>query len=159
MKYDPACKPIISGLLEIFILSRAHRGEFSGKIICEELNTITNSRWKPSPGTIYPLLARLVKDGLIKASKNSNGREVTYIITPLGSKAFESKKTALAIHGDESMSIMLPVFISILQNLSPNEAVEIARDMSILKVLRDKLFLMPKNERRTIINKISKLID
>lgn len=159
MKYTLECKPIISGLLEVFILSRAHRGEVSGKLICDELSTITSGKWTPSPGTVYPLLARLVKDGFIKATKNQVGREVTYIITPTGLKAFENKRMALATHGDASMSIMLPVFISILQNLSASEAMEIATDMAILKTLRDKLFLMSKEKRRNTISKISKLID
>ncbi len=159
MKYNLECKPIISGLLEVFILSRAHRGEISGKLICDELSTITRDKWTPSPGTVYPLLARLVKDGFIKATKNQAGREVTYVITPAGLKAFENKKTALATHGDASMSIMLPVFISILKNLSASDAMDVASDMEILKTLRDKLFLMPKEKRRSTISKISKLID
>lgn len=157
MKYDANCKPIIGGLLETFILSRAAIGEFSGKLVSDELTNITSGTWTPSPGTIYPLLAKLVKLGFIKNTKGT-GREVSYVITNTGLKAFESKKQMLKEHGETSMSVMFPVFISIMQNLTANQAKDIVSDMDDLKVLKQKLFLMPSEKRKSTISKILKLL-
>lgn len=157
MKYDANCKPVIGGLLEVFILSRAAIGEFSGKLVSDELTSITSGTWTPSPGTIYPLLAKLVKLGFIKNTKGT-GREVSYVITSAGLKAFESKKQMLKAHGEASMSVMFPVFISIMQNLTANQAKDIVSDMDDLKVLKQKLFLMPSEKRKSTISKILKLL-
>lgn len=157
MKYAAECKPMVSGLLEVFILSRASKADVSGKSISAEISSITGCKWKPSPGTVYPLLAKLADSGLIKVS-NHTGREVVYSITSKGLQVFKVKQKILKEQGDSTMPVVVPVLISIIKNLDASEMQGISRDVQFLQKLRNELFSMPSEKRIELINKISKLI-
>lgn len=63
------------GLREMvmFLLSRAPK---NGAELMDEMERVSNGWWRPSPGSIYPLLEELTKDGAIQ--KRPDGRyEVT----------------------------------------------------------------------------------
>ena len=53
------------GLLKFLVLKMINEKPMSGAEIVEEIERQTGS-WKPSPGSIYPLLAQLHKKGLTK---------------------------------------------------------------------------------------------
>lgn len=73
----------IHGLLPIFILKLiSERGEMYGYEIINEIQKKTGC-WKPSPGTIYPLLERMEKKGLIKKCGNGK-KKIKYKITKKG---------------------------------------------------------------------------
>ena len=52
----------------------------------KELETRTMSWWKPSPGTIYPLLSKMEQDGLCKRLEDNS-----YEITDEGREEIESR--------------------------------------------------------------------
>lgn len=57
------------------------------------MNTITkisNGRLKMGPGTLYGVLSRMQKDGLISLAKN-DGRRKTYQITQKGERALRAE--------------------------------------------------------------------
>jgi DNA-binding PadR family transcriptional regulator len=53
----------------IMILRRQPR---NGAEITEDMEVMTNGWWRPSPGSVYPLLEEMVKDGTIR--KRPDGR-------------------------------------------------------------------------------------
>jgi DNA-binding PadR family transcriptional regulator len=58
--------------LRIWVLGLLERSPKNGAELVDEIEMMTKGWWKPSPGSIYPLLENLVQDGLIK--KREDGR-------------------------------------------------------------------------------------
>lgn len=48
----------------------------------QDIENLTNKDWRPSPGSIYPALQELEKNGLISFERE--GRQKVYRITPEG---------------------------------------------------------------------------
>jgi DNA-binding PadR family transcriptional regulator len=58
------------GFSRYFILELLKKKEQTGKEIIDYAVEQSNGIWKPSPGLIYPLLGRLLDEGLIQETKN-----------------------------------------------------------------------------------------
>jgi len=54
------------GFTRYYVLYLLSENELTGKDIIDESVERSEGDWSPSPGLIYPLLGRLVRDGLIK---------------------------------------------------------------------------------------------
>jgi DNA-binding PadR family transcriptional regulator len=72
------------GLLRTWVFSILKQAPKNGAEIVNQIETITQGNWRPSPGSIYPLLEELTKDGSI--TKLEDGR---YEITVNGKLEFE----------------------------------------------------------------------
>ena len=58
------------GFSRYFILELLKKKEHTGKEIIDYAIEQSNGIWKPSPGLIYPLLGRLLDEGLIEETKD-----------------------------------------------------------------------------------------
>lgn len=58
------------GFSRYFILELLKKKERTGKEIIDYAAEQSNGIWKPSPGLIYPLLGRLLDEGLIEETKD-----------------------------------------------------------------------------------------
>ena len=58
------------GFSRYFILELLKKKEHTGKEIINYATEQSNGIWKPSPGLIYPLLGRLLDEGLIEETKD-----------------------------------------------------------------------------------------
>lgn len=67
------------GFSRFYVLSLLKKQQLTGKEIIESASRESNGMWKPSPGLVYPLLGRLLQEGLIE--ENANGK---YSITNKG---------------------------------------------------------------------------
>ena len=67
------------GFSRHYVLGLLKEQQLSGKEIIDKAILQSEGRWKPSPGLIYPMLGRLLEEGLI--DETENGR---YKITPKG---------------------------------------------------------------------------
>jgi len=67
------------GFSRQYILSLVKERSMTGKEIIDKATEQSGGRWKPSPGLIYPLLGRLLDEGLVTEDKD--GR---YAITKKG---------------------------------------------------------------------------
>lgn len=62
----------------------------TGKEIIDKATLQSGGKWKPSPGLIYPLLGRLLQDGLVTDDENgryvitNKGREITSDLQTFG---------------------------------------------------------------------------
>ena len=72
------------GFTRIYVLRLLKERPMTGKEIIEESEKRSGGEWRPSPGLIYPLLGRLVREGLIEEVEG--GR---FAITPKGERALE----------------------------------------------------------------------
>ena len=78
----------MSGFVQVHILRHAHQGGLYGSWLIEHLQ---DHGYNLSPGTLYPLLKRMVADDLLTFSeKNVNGKiRKIYTTTSLGEEALK----------------------------------------------------------------------
>ena len=107
------------GLLRFLVLKLLSEKPMAGAEIVEEISVQTNGRWKPSPGSIYPLLAWMLKRGFTtELPKNPEGFK-RYMFTPAG-QIFLEKQIRLGQDFVRKMEFLAPMLIGGLQ-LGPNQ--------------------------------------
>jgi DNA-binding PadR family transcriptional regulator len=79
------------GLLRILVLRLLKEKPMSGAEIAEEIERETGGRWKPSPGSIYPLLAWLQDKDYTKELPIEEGGMKRYVPTEKGKQFFEEQ--------------------------------------------------------------------
>ena len=77
------------GLLRLLILRLLKSHEMTGSEITQTLEDLTEGEWKPSPGSIYPLLSSLEEKGIIKPTRQE-GRSKVYALSVEGQKRIKS---------------------------------------------------------------------
>jgi DNA-binding PadR family transcriptional regulator len=63
----------------MWVITMLNKSPKNGAEIMEEIETMTQGWWRPSPGSVYPLLDELTQEGIIR--KREDGK---YEITPQG---------------------------------------------------------------------------
>ena len=72
------------GFSRYYILELLKKKTYTGKQIIDHATEQSEGAWKPSPGLIYPLLGRLLDEGLIEETKDGK-----YQITKKGKSTVE----------------------------------------------------------------------
>ena len=70
--------------LRTWILFVLETGPKNGVEIMDAMQTMSQGIWKPSPGSVYPMLASMAEEGLIKEVEDRK-----YQITPQGKEEIE----------------------------------------------------------------------
>ena len=83
----------------------------SGSEIMEEIEGETGGRWKPSPGSVYPLLAWLQDNGYTKELPKEEGGIKRYMLTEQGEKLFE-EQVKLREKLRKKLEFLAPSFVS-----------------------------------------------
>jgi len=83
--------------------------EMSGSEIMSAIEKETKGRWKPSPGSVYPLLAWLGDNGFIKEVTKVDGEVKRYTLTEQGKNFLKEAKEKRMEFGEPSF--MMPPFI------------------------------------------------
>ncbi len=81
------------GELRLYILALLDAGPKHGYEIITELSQRFGGTYRPSAGTIYPRLARLEDEGLVRRS--DSGRKATYELTPAGRAELAARQADL----------------------------------------------------------------
>jgi len=79
------------GLLRFLVLKLLMEKPMSGAEIVKEIEQETDGRWKPSPGSIYPLLASLQDEGYTIESPTEESGMKQYRLTDEGKTFFEEQ--------------------------------------------------------------------
>jgi DNA-binding PadR family transcriptional regulator len=74
------------GLLMLYILHTLQKSPKSGYEIINEIREKTGGRWMPSKGTVYPLLAQLEREKMIRVLKTEKRSKKIFCITERGRK-------------------------------------------------------------------------
>ncbi|MGE0594705.1 MAG: PadR family transcriptional regulator [Vicinamibacterales bacterium] len=91
---DPVVREFLLAFWKIHILHHASEGGVYGHWMLEELH---HHGYRLSPGTLYPLLARMARRGWLRAATTTGAREArVYRITPAGSKVLDRLRAAVA---------------------------------------------------------------
>lgn len=93
------------------MLSRSGQTGYSMMRAIEEK---TEGAWRPGPGTVYPLLRSLVKEGLLEKTESvAAGATVKYSVTKKGKQELEEMQRSLASAGRRER-VMIRLFADLL---------------------------------------------
>ena len=122
---------MITGHLRLMVMKALSKRELSGYDIKRYIEKETGT-WKPSFGSIYPLLEKLLKEGLVEFE--ASGRKKMYFLTRKGKASLpgiEKAKDAMADHmmstinsfgrlvDDKDRSFMIEIFSSMKKGQIP----------------------------------------
>ena len=126
------------GLLRFLVLKMLSEKPMSGMEIIEEIETQTGS-WKPSPGSIYPLLAWLVKKDFTKELPRDEMGSKRYVFTEKGKKFLE-QQIDVANDFIEKITFLAPMLVGGLNFGLKNSSFSPSKD-SAQKFVKAFIFL------------------
>ncbi len=98
------------GLLRFLVLKFLAEQPMSGVEIVEKIGKETKGKWKPSPGSIYPLLSRLQQKGFTVESIKNESRLKQYSLTNEGTEFFK-EQIMLGKDFIEKMRCLVPILV------------------------------------------------
>ena len=107
------------GLLRFLVLNMLAKKPLSGSEIVEVIEKETGGRWKPSSGSVFPLLARLHGTGYTTESPSEETGIKRYVLTPKGKTLFE-KQINFGQKMLSKLEFLVPLLISGFQ-FDPND--------------------------------------
>lgn len=82
------------GQLRLYLLALLEAGPKHGYELITALSDRFGGTYRPSPGTVYPRLARLEEEGLVE--RTEDGRKGTYALTDAGRREVAARRADLA---------------------------------------------------------------
>jgi DNA-binding PadR family transcriptional regulator len=98
------------GFLRYQVLELLNEKPHSGSEIISEIEKRTNGLWKPSPGSVYPLLAWLQDNGYIKEVPAEESGIKRYTLTDKGKKLLEEQRKIREQYKDKAKFLAPPFF-------------------------------------------------
>jgi DNA-binding PadR family transcriptional regulator len=147
------------GLLQFIVLRFLSEKTLSGTEIVEEIQCATGGKWKPSSGSIYPLLAHLQDKKYTVESPQINGEMKRYMLTEKG-KDFFQEQLRLGKDFFEKMECLAPMLVGGFQFDANHENIFCARD-SARKLVETFIEFYSKKDKLTKqdVDEISKILD
>jgi DNA-binding PadR family transcriptional regulator len=115
------------GFLSYHVLSALNEKPMSGSELMEEISKNTGGNWKPSPGSIYPLLALLQDRGYVKELPTENGMK-RYELTESGKSLLDEQKSIMKKF-KETMGFPRPHLRHLFMKMPPEKSAEIRDTM------------------------------
>ena len=117
------------GFLRYHVLESLGEKPMSGSEIINEIKKRTNGRWKPSPGSIYPLLAWLQDSGYINELPIDQNGLKRYQLTENGKKLLEEQRK-IGVKFRKEARFFAPPFLGALWfRIPPEKTVEVRETM------------------------------
>jgi DNA-binding PadR family transcriptional regulator len=141
----------VRGLLELFILVECKHRPSSGKDISQRAYKFSDGGWKPSAGSLYPLLQKMEKEGLIRANlrrQEKGRREIAYISTAKGKKELDEGKNHLEESTKTMMMAINPIIIRIGQEFDEKEMEEAKKFWKAMMEIRSLVIAEKRRELR-----------
>jgi DNA-binding PadR family transcriptional regulator len=126
------------GFIRYHVLEALSQESMSGSEMMEKIEKHTGGFWKPSPGSIYPLLSWLQDNGYIKELPVENGLK-RYELTESGKTLLEEQKKIRKRVREEVGFMPAPFFDSFLMKIPPEKTAEIRKSMKQLAITFFKL--------------------
>lgn len=126
------------GFIRYHVLEALGQKPMSGSELMEKIESHTGGFWKPSPGSIYPLLSWLQDNQYIKELPVENGLK-RYELTESGKALLEEQKKIRKKFREEVGFLPAPFFDSFLVKIPPEKTAEIRNSMRQLAITFFKL--------------------
>jgi DNA-binding PadR family transcriptional regulator len=147
------------GFLRHHVLLALNEKPMSGSELMEEIAKTTGGHWKPSPGSIYPMLAWLQDNAYIKELPHENGLK-RYELTQSGRELLEEETKAREKFREDAGFMTFPFFDRTHSNIPKEKALEIRTTMKrvlsaslkIGKHLRETYSEKDLNEALKVLN-------
>ena len=154
------------GFIRYHVLEALNEKPMSGSELMEEIENHSGGFWKPSPGSIYPLLAWLQDNGGVKELPQENGLK-RYELTPNGKALFEEQRKIRQKFREQAGFMPGQFFDNFMTNIPPEKLSEIrdtlrnfARAMFLLgKSLREHYSEQGVDEALRVIGETSKKLE
>jgi len=121
------------GFIRYHVLEGLNQKPMSGSELMEDIERHTGGCWKPSPGSIYPLLSWLQDNGHIKELPVENGLK-RYELTESGKALLEEQKKIRKKFREEGSFLPAPFFDSFLMKIPPEKTTEIHKSLKQLTI-------------------------
>src|SRR5664279_5278803 len=126
------------GFLRYHVLEALNQKPMSGSELMEEIHKHTGGNWKPSPGSIYPLLAWLQDNTFVKELPTENGFK-RYELTKSGKDFLEEQTKIREKFQSEAGFMTNPFFDRFFGNVPQEKSNQIRASMRRLFVSSIKL--------------------
>jgi len=121
------------GFIRYHVLEALSQKPMSGSELMENIERNTGGFWKPSPGSIYPLLSWLQDNGYIKELPVENGLK-RYELTESGKLLLDEQKKIRKKFQEEVGFLPTPFFDSFLMKIPPEKNAEIRKAVKRLAI-------------------------
>ncbi|MEM3437695.1 MAG: PadR family transcriptional regulator [Nitrososphaerales archaeon] len=115
------------GFLRYQVLELLNEKPLSGSEIMNEIEKKTSGSWRPSPGSVYPLLAWLQDNGYVQEFPIQESGIKRYMLTDKGKQLLEEQRKLKGQFG-KGWKIFAPPFFGTLWLRIPSEKAEELRD-------------------------------
>ena len=147
------------GFIRYHVLEALNEKPMSGSELMEEIEKHTGGFWKPSPGSIYPLLSWLQDNGYIKELPTENGLK-RYELTSSGKTLLEEQKKIRKKFREEAGFSPASFFDSFLMKIPPEKTEEIRKTMIRLAIAMFQLgAALQQNFSEQALNESLKAVD
>ena len=130
----------------------------TGYSIMRMIEDKTEGAWRPGPGTVYPLLRSLVKEGLLeRVGLGNTGTTVKYSVTKKGRQELEEMQRTLASAGKRER-----VMIRLFADLLPAEvwaSAFVNRGREIFDVFQEKISQIPQPQRNAMLRETKMMLE
>jgi DNA-binding PadR family transcriptional regulator len=117
------------GFIRYQVLESLSEKPMSGSEIMTEIEKKTSGRWKPSPGSIYPLLSWLQDNSYIEEVSTKEGGMKRYTLTKKGKTLFEEQKEIRMKFRKEAKFMPSPFLGGLWFHIPPEKTVEVRDSM------------------------------
>ena len=150
------------GFLRYHVLEALSQKPMSGSELMDEIHKHTGGNWKPSPGSIYPLLAWLQDNVYVKELPTENGFK-RYELTQSGKDLLEEQTKIREKFRADAGFMTNPFFDKFLSNIPEEKTNQIRGSMRRLfvssiklgKTLRDKYSEKDLDEALKVLDEAS----
>jgi DNA-binding PadR family transcriptional regulator len=118
---------VAKGFIRYQVLELLSEKPMSGSEIMNEIEKRTSGRWRPSPGSIYPLLSWLQDNSFVKEISVEDGGMKRYELTEKG-KALLEEQRKIKVNFRKEAKFMPPPFLGALWFRIPPEKTVKLRD-------------------------------
>jgi DNA-binding PadR family transcriptional regulator len=126
------------GFIRYHVLEALSEKPMSGSELMDQIEKHTDGAWKPSPGSIYPLLSYLQDNGFIKELPTENGLK-RYKLTQTGKSLLEEQSNVRNKFREEAGFLTDPLFDRFFMKIPPEKSAQIRTSMKRLAISSFKL--------------------
>ncbi|MCX8177042.1 MAG: PadR family transcriptional regulator [Candidatus Bathyarchaeota archaeon] len=113
------------GFLRYQVLELLSESPLSGSEIMDKIEKKTGGSWRPSPGSVYPLLAWLQDKGYIKEVPGQESGIKRYVLTEKGKQLLEEQRKLKWQFGNGRKIFAPPLFGTLWLRIPSQEAEEL----------------------------------
>ena len=128
--------------LRPWVLNILRKSPKNGAEIMDEIENMSQGWWRPSPGSVYPMLEEMVQDGLIK--KREDGR---YELTTKTKETEDEWPFSHHFTGPRSIDAMLNEitgYISYFEDLTKTDRAKLEPFKDKIKTITERLTTLSK---------------